>query len=213
MPDLDGALDGDTLRNIDKGSGAEARLVESCKLLRSETDLGGHEALLEKPLMLLGRFFERQYEHPGRESRCLGMEETIVSKDQLGREISQPRGAGNESGRILDRRGHGEAREIGRLDVGEAPRLVATTRKRKRLEEIPGLLLILMEALGPVRGRGSEGGDGMGGAHPTDPSISRSMRRFNSTEYSIGNCWTRSLTKPFTARLMAAASLRPRCCM
>ena len=52
-----------------------------------------------------------------------------------------------------------------------------------------------------------------GGAHPTDPSISRSIKRFNSTEYSIGNCWTRSLTNPFTARLMAAPSEMPRCCM
>ena len=46
---------------------------------------------------------------------------------------------------------------------------------------------------------------------PTLPSISRSMRRFNSTLYSIGNSFTRSLMKPFTLRLIASASVRPRC--
>src|SRR4051812_29347660 len=49
--------------------------------------------------------------------------------------------------------------------------------------------------------------------HPTDPSISKSMSRFSSTEYSIGNCRTKSFTNPFTDKLIACASLRPRCCM
>src|SRR6266566_6477988 len=49
--------------------------------------------------------------------------------------------------------------------------------------------------------------------YPTDPSISSSINRFSSTEYSIGNWRTRSLTNPFTLRLMACASLRPRCFM
>src|SRR5438105_2661977 len=49
--------------------------------------------------------------------------------------------------------------------------------------------------------------------YPTEPSISSSINRFNSTEYSIGNWRTRSLTKPFTLKLIACASLKPRCCM
>src|SRR2546423_2907309 len=49
--------------------------------------------------------------------------------------------------------------------------------------------------------------------YPTDPSISSSIRRFSSTEYSIGNWRTRSLTNPLTLKLIACASLRPRCCM
>src|ERR1700719_4445903 len=49
--------------------------------------------------------------------------------------------------------------------------------------------------------------------YPTEPSISSSINRFSSTEYSIGNWRTRSLTKPFTLKLIACASLKPRCCM
>src|SRR5437588_12900937 len=49
--------------------------------------------------------------------------------------------------------------------------------------------------------------------YPTEPSISSSIRRFSSTEYSIGNCRTRSLTNPFTLKLIAWASVKPRCCM
>src|SRR6266571_7448979 len=49
--------------------------------------------------------------------------------------------------------------------------------------------------------------------YPTEPSISSSIRRLSSTLYSIGNWRTRSLTKPLTLRLMACASLSPRCCM
>src|SRR6266403_91730 len=49
--------------------------------------------------------------------------------------------------------------------------------------------------------------------YPTEPSISSSIRRFSSTEYSIGNCRTRSLTNPFTLKLIACASVKPRCCM
>src|SRR5947208_2657458 len=48
---------------------------------------------------------------------------------------------------------------------------------------------------------------------PTEPSISRSISRFNSTEYSIGNWRARSLIKPLTLKLMAWPSVRPRCCI
>src|SRR2546423_7837188 len=34
--------------------------------------------------------------------------------------------------------------------------------------------------------------------YPTEPSISSSINRFSSTEYSLGNWRTRSLTKPLT---------------
>ena len=51
------------------------------------------------------------------------------------------------------------------------------------------------------------------GHQPTEPSISRSMRRLSSTLYSMGNWRARSLIKPFTARLIAWPSVRPRCCM
>ena len=163
--------------------------------------------------MLLRRLLQGHHENSGREIRRLGVEKRIVAEDQLGREVGQSRGTGDQIRGIPDGSGRGEAGEVGRLDVGEAPWFVTTARQGKRLEEIPGRLLIVMKPLRPVTGGGDGGGDGVGGAHPTDPSISRSMRRFNSTEYSIGNCWTRSLTKPFTARLMAAPSLRPRCCM
>src|SRR5436309_2741832 len=50
-------------------------------------------------------------------------------------------------------------------------------------------------------------------SYPTEPSISSSIRRLSSTLYSIGNWRTRSLTKPLTLRLIACASVRPRCCM
>src|ERR1700724_3969314 len=47
--------------------------------------------------------------------------------------------------------------------------------------------------------------------YPTEPSISSSINRFSSTEYSIGNWRTRSLTKPFTLNLTPWASLNPPC--
>jgi hypothetical protein len=50
-------------------------------------------------------------------------------------------------------------------------------------------------------------------AQPTDPSISRSISRFSSTEYSIGNWRARSLMNPLTARLIAWPSVSPRCCI
>src|SRR6266566_920110 len=49
--------------------------------------------------------------------------------------------------------------------------------------------------------------------YPTEPSISSSINRFSSTEYSIGNWRTRSLTNPFTLKLIACALVKPRCCM
>src|SRR5438270_13138161 len=49
--------------------------------------------------------------------------------------------------------------------------------------------------------------------YPTEPSISSSIRRFSSTDYSIANCRTRSLTTPITLNLIAWASVKPRCCM
>src|SRR5437660_5454914 len=49
--------------------------------------------------------------------------------------------------------------------------------------------------------------------YPTEPSISSSINRLSSTLYSIGNWRTRSLTKPLTLKLIAWASLRPRCCI
>src|SRR5215211_6687107 len=45
--------------------------------------------------------------------------------------------------------------------------------------------------------------------YPTEPSISSSINRLSSTLYSIGNWRTRSLTNPFTLKLIACASLRP----
>ena len=61
-------------------------------------------------------------------------------------------------------------------------------------------------------GRGAAGAVVMA-VQPTEPSISSSIRRFSSTEYSMGNSFTRSLTKPFTARDIASPSERPRCIM
>src|SRR5437660_3726699 len=52
-----------------------------------------------------------------------------------------------------------------------------------------------------------------GNVYPTEPSISSSIKRFSSTEYSIGNWRTRSLTNPLTLKLIAFASVKPRCCM
>src|SRR5882724_7980217 len=49
--------------------------------------------------------------------------------------------------------------------------------------------------------------------YPTEPSISSSINRLSSTLYSIGNWRTRSLTNPFTLKLIACASLKPRCCI
>jgi len=48
-----------------------------------------------------------------------------------------------------------------------------------------------------------------GESYPTEPSISSSIRRLSSTLYSIGNWRTRSLTNPFTLKLIACASVSP----
>jgi len=47
---------------------------------------------------------------------------------------------------------------------------------------------------------------------PELPSISRSIRRLSSTEYSIGN-WRRVVENPLTERLMACPSSARACCM
>ena len=116
----------------------------------------------------------------------------------------------------------GVALERKRASVGEAPFFVVTRGHRQRLKRVPALLTedgepILSAELGglgrlqtDVEDAGGSGGDGV---HPTDPSICSSMRRFSSTEYSIGNSFTRSLTKPFTARDIASPSESPRCIM
>ena len=109
-----------------------------------------------------------------------------------------------------------------RAGVGEAPLLVVARGHRQRLERVPALLTQDGEPIlrAEVRGLGGlqgdvedAGGGGGDGVHPTDPSICSSMRRFSSTEYSIGNSFTRSLTKPFTASDIASPSDRPRCIM
>ena len=124
-------------------------------------------------------------------------------------------------GRRRDGRG-GVAVERERAGVGIAPHLVVARRHRERLEGVPALLAkngepILRAELGGLGGLQGDvedaGGGGGDDAHPTDPSICSSMRRFSSTEYSIGNSFTRSLTNPFTARDIASPSERPRCIM
>ncbi len=48
------------------------------------------------------------------------------------------------------------------------------------------------------------------GAHPTEPSICRSISRFNSTAYSIGNSFTNGSKKPLTIIAAALFSGSPR---
>ena len=109
--------------------------------------------------MLLGRFLEGKKEHSGGKTLRCRMDQGVVAKDQLGREIGKTRRTGNQCSLILDRGGRGKSREIGRLDVRKAPWLVATGRERQGLEKIPGLLLLLMKPTGPVTGDRSERGD------------------------------------------------------
>ena len=60
VPDLDGTLNDDSLRDMDKGTTVEAGPMECCKFLRSKARLGGHEVLTEQLLMILGCLLQRK---------------------------------------------------------------------------------------------------------------------------------------------------------
>jgi hypothetical protein len=57
---------------------------------------------------------------------------------------------------------------------------------------------------------GGPGGLGRPGRHPSDPSISSLTRRLNSMAYSIGSSLVNTSRKPWTMRLVASFSVRPR---
>jgi hypothetical protein len=72
----------------------------------------------------------------------------------------------------------------------------------------PGALPLFVGAGRPVEGK--LGGGRLGGGHPTEPSISSSIRRFNSTAYSMGSCFTNGSMNPLTIIMLASASPMPR---
>ncbi len=48
--------------------------------------------------------------------------------------------------------------------------------------------------------------------YPIEPSIWRARSRFSSTAYSIGSSLTNASKKPFTIKVFASTSVRPRLC-
>ena len=85
---------------------------------------------------------------------------------------------------------------------------------RERASAAPWARSAASQAGAAASGAGRITGEGAGAVgivvQPTEPSISSSISRLSSTEYSIGNSFTRSLTKPLTARDIASPSERPR---
>src|SRR6266536_1330364 len=136
-----------------------------------------------------------------------------------------------------------ERRQIEKRDISKSPGLIFPGRRRQLFELLPRFALLIMEPIwkltqlgwaGENRGglllicdyrhvdcisepepRSQTAATEIGWAenYPTEPSISSSINRLSSTQYSIGNWRTRSLTKPLTLRLMACASVKPRCCI
>ena len=80
------------------------------------------------------------------------MDDGIVGKDQLGREVGESLGTGDQHGLVPDGLGGLELGEVERLQVGEAPRLIVALGHPQRLVEIPRPLLVVPEPLGPRRG-------------------------------------------------------------
>ena len=223
----EGALHLDALGDVEHVARAEPGAVERGELVAAE-----EHGVLQQVFL--------QQRRAGADGVLEGLEDHALG-DELGGERrlehavavdvdDQAGGVGDEARARDEVRGLGGRRgrrrrvafERERAGVGEAPFLVVARGHRQRLEGVPALLAedgepVLRAELrglgglpGDVEDAGGGGGDG---AHPTDPSICSSMRRFSSTEYSIGNSFTRSLTKPFTARDIASPSERPRCIM
>ena len=208
-------------------AGAKPGSVQGGELIATEEHRVLQEVFLEEGGAGADRVFKGFEDHAlGDEfggERRLEYAMTIDVDDESGGvgDEARPR---DEIGGLCRRRGGrgGVAVERERTCVGKTPLLVVARGHRQGLEGMPALLAedgepILCAELsgfgglqGDVEDAGRSGGDGV---HPTDPSICSSMRRFSSTEYSIGNSFTRSLTKPFTARDIASPSDRPRCIM
>ncbi len=90
----------------------------------------------------------------------------------------------------------------GREPVGDQPLGIAATR---------GLDRGGIDGQGQVV-QGPPGGPGTcrRGRHPSDPSISIFTSRLNSMAYSIGSSLVKTSRKPWTMRLVASFSVRPR---
>jgi len=217
----------DALGDVEDVAGAKPGSVQGGELIATEEHGVLEEVFLEEGGAGADRVFKGFEDHAlgdelGGERRLQhamsvdvddeagGVRDETRSRDQVG---GLRRRWGGRGGVTVERE---------RTCVGETPLLVVARGHRQRLEGMPALLaedgepILRAELggfgglLGDVEDAGGSGGDGV---HPTDPSICSSIRRFNSTEYSIGNSFTRSLTKPFTARDIASPSDRPRCIM
>ena len=101
VPDLDGTLDHNILRDMEEGSRGETGPVKGGELLGAESDLGAHEALAEEILMLARGLIQGDQEDIRRESLGVAMDHLVVGKDHLGTGLTQPRGARNEGSAIL----------------------------------------------------------------------------------------------------------------
>src|SRR6266853_6041443 len=172
----------------------------------------------------------------------IALEQLIVRENQTPRFAVEHRRSLQDFSLLIVRRCITESigRKIKGIDVGKSPGLIFARRIGHRGKFAPALFPLLPKPQGDSTGillrRGDNSGiygrrlchflkDSSSVAHfarpkmrgklnyPTEPSISSSIKRLSSTEYSIGNWRTRSLMNPFTLRLMAWASLRPRCCM
>jgi len=223
----EGLLHLDALGDVEDVAGAEPRAMERGELVATEKHGVLQEVFLEQGRAGADGVFEGFEDHAlgdelGGERRL--QHAMAVDVDDEAGGVGDQAGARDEVSDLGGRRRRrgGVAVERKGAGVGEAPLLVVARGHRQRLERVPALLTedgepVLRAELGGLGGLQGNvedtGGGGGDGVHPTDPSICSSMRRFSSTEYSIGNSFTRSLTKPFTASDIASPSERPRCIM
>ena len=85
VPDLDRALDDDSLLNMDKGPALETGMMEGSKLLRTKANLGSHEALAEEFFVIPGSLLKWQQENPRGKPLQFRMNQLPVCENEFAR--------------------------------------------------------------------------------------------------------------------------------
>ena len=124
--------------------------MQGGELPRPEPRLSRHDVSAHQIRVVAGGLVQRKKEHSGGKPGGLGMEERIVSKDQLPGKTLPAHRAGDQGSGVTDGTGRMERTQFGCLQVGKAPRLIGAGRRGKGREKLPGLLLVIVEPLGPI---------------------------------------------------------------
>src|SRR4051794_29572503 len=172
-------------RHVDERAAAEAGAVAHRERVLPRDD--PPEMGVDELRVLLGGDLERLHDHAVGQRGGVRLEADAVDLREAGARLhlAEEFGDALDGGLVATRRGavvvEVEPREVGELPARRALEL----RKRWKLGERRG-------------------------AHPMEPSICNSMRRFISTAYSIGSSLVIGSMKPFTMSFEASSSGIPR---